>query len=302
MDRMTYDEAETLFLESRQAMGLTDATLRWYGTMLGNYRTWLELKGKDFNEINVLDTNSYISWLRQKYAPASLRQSMGALKAFYNWLTDDVEYFAKSPIAKAKRPKVPEKFPPIVTESEFQTVIKAIKLVIWSDHRDKAIIETFFYTGLRLSEVMRLKVCDVDFTNRYLSVFGKGQKVRRQPIPPPLLETLKSWIEVHRPRCETNALFMSSTNGGSPRDSAITDMGISWAIQKRFELAGLKPKSPHAFRHGFAAWMLKNGASTRLVQQLMGHSFVTTTEAYLKFAPDQTREMFDKIWQEKALI
>lgn len=291
-----------LFLDSRVALGCSIKTIKWYKFHLRHYGDWLAANSHTYTTTKLLDLQMFLAHMRKSYSASTTRQAATTLICFYRWCIE-VELIVKDPTIHLKRPKVPEHIPPIAARSYVQHMLEKIRLVTWIDHRDKLIIHILACTGLRVSECANLRVVDVDMNARRLAVLGKGSRVRFQPFPHELVQPLFQWLHVHRPQVLDSDgkpapwLFFSATSRGTVR-GPITKQAIYETMKTRAENAALDWIPPHGYRHGFAVEMLKMGASTRLIQALLGHANIATTEKYLKISPDLVQGMFDELWQD----
>lgn len=290
-------DAFSLFLDSRLALGCVPKTITWYKHMTTRYAEWLAQKGYTYNSVKVFHLYEYLAHLRERYSPNTIKQTATALITFYRWCVD-VELIDHDPTLKLKRPRVPEQIQPVAARSYVQHMLNKINLYTWLDYRDKLIIQILASTGLRVSECTNLRVQNVDMEGRRFAVVGKGGKIRYQPFPAELVEPLQEWLDRWRPPIPgVEWLFFSATPRGSVR-GAITTQAVRNALRKRAEDAALDWVPPHGYRRGFAVDMLKHGASTRLIQKLLGHASIQTTERYLNLSPDETQEMFDELWED----
>jgi integrase/recombinase XerD len=241
----------------------------------------------------------YLAYLREKgYTPGSVRQMYVSTKTLYSWLTNEVELLEKDPTRKIKRPKNPPYDPPTATRAELDQLLHTIPDIAWTDHRDKVIFQVMFFAGLRLSEVCRLTIHDVNFEERILKLSRKGGKLQRIPFAPDLVGPLWGWLYAQRPHTKHDALFLSSGNGGMIR-GPLKPAGLQFMVLRRMDAAGMEHKSPHAWRHGFAKDMLKKGASTRLIQSLLGHAYLSTTELYLRLDTEDVMELAESVWNRR---
>lgn len=296
---MTFDEVKQMFQDSRIALGCSSKTLAWYKHMTSRYGEWLTKNNLTYDTVKLLHLQQYLSSLRTQYSVNTVKQTATAIITFYRWCME-IELIEQDPTVKLKRPKVPDKIQPVVARSYVEHLLASFEMYTWLDYRDKLIVQILFCTGLRISECTNLRVQDVDLVQRRFAIVGKGSKLRYQPFPPELVEPLREWLERWRPPIpNVEWLFFSATNRGMVR-GAITAQAVRNAIRKRAEAAALSWVTLHGYRRGFAVDMLKHGASTRLVQKLLGHSNVATTELYLRLSPDDTQEMFDETWEELA--
>lgn len=288
-----------LFLESRVALGLSSNTIHWYKLHLGHFKGWLEQEHIGLLTLTPLQFQSFIVTQRNRYSPATTSQAYGAVHAFYRWLVE-MDVLPNDPTRKQKRPKIPDILPSVVARDYLVHLLDSIRLHCWVDYRDRCILELLFCTGVRVGEVRRLLLSDVNMEQRSLLIHGKGPKDRVVFYPEDFRLRLWQWVYVHRPATTYNELFLSSKNNLSVRGPLATTTVYNLLLN-RVAAAAVEWKSPHAYRHGFAVDMLRNGASTRLIQQLLGHSEIRTTERYLRLVPEMTQGMFDAIWDAHPL-
>lgn len=289
-------DAFALFLNSRVAVGCAERTIIWYRYMTVRYQNWLAETDHTFDTVGLLDLQDFVVAMRGRYSPSTASQITTVVKTFYHWCIE-VKLLVENPALNLRKPKVPDTIPRVAARSYVQHMLEKIKYITWMDRRDSLIIRTLFCTGIRIAECAALRVADVNLENRQLSIIGKGSKLRIQPYPEQLSHPLWQWINLHRPPLDVPWLFFSATSRGGVR-GAITIQGIRDVLRRRAEDAALDWIPPHGYRHGFAVDMLRNGASTKLVQALLGHASIETTERYLKLSPDLVQEMFDEKWKE----
>jgi integrase/recombinase XerD len=296
-ERSIYDD----FIDSRIAVNCSPATIAWYRYHFKRLRKWMEAEGKTIERLTPVDIQRFLAWLRgERYSASTVSQAHGAMVTFYRWAVNEAEVLTVDPTAKLRRPTIPDYIPPIVARDYVSHMLATIKLNVWMDHRDKLIINLLFCTGIRAGECARLKVRDVDENIRVLHVIGKGGHHRFTPYPEDLRAPLWTWITAQRPVCDFEELFLTSTRSGSVKGPCNAQT-IYWICKRRAAEAAMDFYSPHAYRHGFAVDMLIHGASTRLIQKLLGHSDIKTTERYLNLAPQLIQGMFDEIWNRHPL-
>lgn len=294
---MLSDDVFAMFLESRLALGCTTKTIAWYKYVVRHFVKWLADKRYTYDSVKLIHLQQYLAYLRESYSPNSVRQTATALITFYRWCML-VELIAVDPTIGLKRPKVPDVIQPVAARSYVQHMLDKIKLYTWLDYRDRLIILILFCTGLRISECAGLRVQDVNLDERRLAIIGKGGKLRYQPFPSELVEPMNEWIKKWRPPIpNVEWMFFSATPRGTVR-GPITKQAIYDTMRRRAEEAALDWIPPHGYRRGFAKDMLKHGASTRLIQKLLGHASIQTTEKYLDLSTDETHEMYDDLWEE----
>ena len=191
------------------------------------------------------------------------------------------DYRKDNPTDLIEAPKIGRKLPDTLSEDEVNRIIDAVDLSTPQGERNRAILETLYGCGLRVSEVLNLKLSDLFFDEGYILVTGKGDKQRFVPIAPitqKYIEIYRDQIRIHEaPKPEfKNILFLNR------RGAQLTRAMIFTLVKQHTQKAGIKKKiSPHTFRHSFATHLLQNGADLRAIQQMLGHESITTTEVYM---------------------
>lgn len=198
------------------------------------------------------------------------------LKSFYKFLI--IEGVLKnSPMIDVETPKLSKRLPSVLTYEEILELLD-IKLENAYDYRDKAMLELMYSSGLRVSELVSLKISDVDIFNATVRIMGKGSKERIVPIGDYALEYLKKYIDIYRPtllKKTTDYVFLNSLG------FAISRQSFFKMIKKQMVLKNIKKDiSPHTLRHSFATHLLNYGADLRVIQELLGHSNLSTTQIY----------------------
>lgn len=214
---------------------------------------------------------------------------ISGLKAFYKYLLleDIVE---QDPTALIEGPKIGLKLPEVLSIEEIDRLIKAIDLSSKEGERNRAIIETLYSCGLRVSELVELKISNILFDESFILVKGKGNKERLVPIGKAALKYIQYYCERQRnhqtiKKNAEDTLFLNNRGG------ALSRIMIYTIIQKLAEKSGLKKKiSPHTFRHSFATHLVDGGADLRAIQEMLGHESITTTEIYTHLDRQYLRE------------
>lgn len=299
-ERTIYDD----FFASRRAKGCSENTITWYRYNFKRFDIWLRENNRQIETFTALDFERFKAWLRENgYSVSTVAQAHGALVTLYKWALT-MELVTVDPTVKSERPHIPTYIPSVVARDYVRHMVERIELNTWIDHRDKIMIELLFCTGIRAGECAALRVADVrggEGELRTLTVTGKGGHQRLVPYPEELRVPLWQYINVHRPVTKNPHLFLASNRSGGVRGK-MNSQTVYWICKRRAtEAAMAMVMSPHAYRHGFAVDMLRNGASTRLVQVLLGHSDIKTTERYLTLVPELVQEMFDGIWDAHPL-
>lgn len=204
---------------------------------------------------------------------------ISGIKSFYRYLLLD-NVISEDPTALLESPRTGRKLPEVLGTDEIDAILNAIDLSKPEGQRNKAIIETLYSCGLRVSELINLKLSEIYFTERFIRVVGKGDKERLVPISRKALHEINLYIDGTRnfmeiKKGEEDFLFLNR------RGKHLTRVMVFTLIKNYAEQAGVrKIISPHTFRHSFATHLLENGANLRVIQQMLGHASILTTEIY----------------------
>jgi len=218
-------------------------------------------------------------YAKKSFAPRSQSRLVSSIKSFFNYLHWE-EWRTDNPSELLETPKLGMKLPDTLSEKEIDKLIAHIDLSLPEGERNRAIIETLYGCGLRVSELTELKLSDLFFEENFIRVIGKGNKQRLIPISNytiKFIQIYKNEIRVHLPiqKGFEDYLFLNR------RGKKLTRVMIFTIIKQLAEKAGIgKNISPHTFRHSFATHLLKNGADLRSIQMMLGHESITTTEIY----------------------
>ena len=230
--------------------------------------------------------------LERKHKKSSQARELSGVKSFFNYLliTDKIE---ASPAEFISAPKSSRTLPDVLSVSEVERIIRSIDTTTAKGRRDRAMLELMYSCGLRVSELISLKMGDLFFGEGYIRVMGKGSKQRLVPIGRVAQEYVMLYLDDRKEKGNTRSeetLFLSN------RNSQLSRVMVFTIIRQATEAAGItKTVSPHTFRHSFATHLLAGGASIRQVQDLLGHENITTTEIYTHLNPDHLRGAIDKI-------
>ncbi len=222
-------------------------------------------------------------------APTILRR-LSATRNFFLFLSS--EKIIDLDIPKLKGPKLPKKLPLVMTEEEVDDLLEAPNMSKKSGIRDRAMLEVMYSSGLRVSELVSLKLKQIDFENGIIIIIGKGNKQRSIPIGEFALEYLNRYIQEVRSKSrfrKSNYVFLNKS--GEP----ISRVYFWKQIKAYAEKAGIdKDISPHTLRHCFATHLLENGADLRMVQEMLGHSNIATTQIYTHVSSKRIMSAYDK--------
>ncbi len=237
------------------------------------------LNGKVPEEVTSNDISEFLSSEISKNAISKRTQSryVSSLKSFFNFLEMEGR-ITKSPAEIIELPKMNRYIPTVLSVEEVENILSSIDLSQNEGHRNKAIIEILYSCGLRVSEIISLRLSDLFFEEGFIRVIGKGNKQRLVPIGQPAINAIKQYLSQSR-RCfnsKTENLLFLNRRGGQ-----LTRQMIFIFIKEICIKAGItKEVSPHTFRHSFATHLVENGADLRAVQEMLGHESILTTEIY----------------------
>ncbi|MFO1520205.1 MAG: site-specific tyrosine recombinase XerD [bacterium] len=274
------DAQVDLFLDSlRVDKGLSKATLEAYSRDIRRFVAFLEKKKMPLAEVKPLFLLEYLTHLQKNGLNVRSRtRAQVALRQLYRFLVQE-GMLKEDPTETLEMPKLGRKLPQWLTVEEVESLLQAPDLTTPTGSRDKAMLELLYATGLRVSELVGLKLDQLHLTEGYLLAFGKGSKERLVPMGRSAVEWIRRYLEGARPALlkEKNLphLFISQ------KRTAITRQQF-WNLIKRYALQVRISKhlSPHTLRHSFATHLLERGADLRAVQTLLGHSDIATTQIY----------------------
>lgn len=238
---------------------------------------------------------AYMVQLKQAGRSAStIARKLASIKAFYRFLTAE-RYIRRDPAAVLEAAKKGLQLPKVLSVDEVDRLLDQPNLGTLDGYRDKTMLELLYATGMRVSELISVPVKNVDLKMQYLIVMGKGSKERMLPLGRTALRYLERYLNVVRPQLlhgkpEAAAeLFVTSWGGGMTRqrvNEIIEEYGASAGISKKI--------TPHMLRHSFATHLLNNGTDLRVVQELLGHADISTTQIYTHLDVARLREVYDK--------
>ena len=266
---------------------------------LDNYRRALRgaatfLAEKTWRQADADDFRAYLfELMKQDRSRATIRLDFAALRSFYRFLCER-KGLAKNPLYAVSLPKAEKRLPVFLTTTQIEALLRAPheadlekQAPDWMPWRDAAILELFYSSGLRLSELADLDVRDIDPYNETVRVLGKGSKERVVPVGEPALKAIQDYR--HRANVKSGPLFLSKLRKrlGS---------GSIWNLVKKYlRLAQIPvPASPHKLRHSFATHLLDAGADLRSVQNLLGHASLSTTQIYTHVTTERLKRVYDK--------
>lgn len=221
-------------------------------------------------------------------AQRSQARIISGIKSFYKFLLAE-NLIEIDPTELISSPKLPRHLPNVLTLDEINAIINSVDLSDPLGHRNRAILETLYSCGLRVSELVNLKISNLFLQEEYISVVGKGNKQRLVPISPKAIHEIQNWIK------DRNHLVIEKGNEDflflNRRGKKLTRVMIFYIVKEHAEKANvLKEISPHTFRHSFATHLLEGGANLRAIQEMLGHESILTTEIYSHIDMQRLRE------------
>lgn len=254
---------------------------------------FLQLKGsaisvKDVEAIHLQDFLEYITELGM--TPYSQARILSGVKSFFQYLLNE-DIVQKDPSEMLEAPKIGRKLPSVLDYHEIEKMLEAIDLSSPEGHRNRAMLETLYSSGLRVSELVNLRITNIYQDIGFLRIIGKGSKERLVPIGKSALKYVNLYLQEVRNHLQPkqgheNFVFLNR------RGAQLTRVMIFTIIKNLARDTGLKKKvSPHTFRHSFATHLIEGGADLRAVQEMLGHESITTTEIYTHLDRDYLRQV-----------
>ena len=271
--------------------GLADLTLAAYRRDLRTFGGWLEKERAHRLDAAVAgDIERYLAWrFAGRAQPRSAARYTSALRRFYRYLLRE-NLIAADPTLNLDSPKLPRSLPKSLTEADVERLLGSAATDATLDLRDRAMLETLYATGLRVSELVGLKLTAVNLNDGVLRVTGKGNKDRLVPLGEEAVEWLRRYLADARPELMnknlSDAVFVTARGDGMTRQA------FWYLIKRHAHTAGItRPLSPHTLRHAFATHLLNHGADLRVVQMLLGHSDISTTQIYTHVARARMKQL-----------
>lgn len=262
--------------------GLSRATIASYGTDLGFFIEWLDKNSLAISACNEDLLDIFLNEVAGKaeYLPTSVARHFSSLRGFLHYLNREGHYPYSTDTMLAA-PKLGRYLPQCLSIEEVDSVFSEIAETSRNPLRDTALLELLYSAGLRISEALNIRLQDIDFENEWLTPIGKGNKQRLVPLGAKAKENLKAWISEGRQLTKPKSDCIILNNRGKP----MSRMG-AWKIINAFTAHLGKQVSPHTFRHSFATHCLAAGMDLRVLQELLGHADLGTTQIYTHLDSD----------------
>ena len=263
----------------RLEKSLSPHSVEAYMEDLGKLIRFMEEEKLDYKTITYSDFQQFVARLHDiGIHPRSQARIISGIRSFYRFLLLD-KYITVDPTELLESPKIGLKLPEVLTVNEINNIIASIDLSLPEGQRNRAMLETLYSCGLRVSELITLRYPDVYFDEGFIKVEGKGSKQRLVPISDIALHEIKNYL-YNRNLAQVkkgfeDILFLSR------RGTALSRIMVFHIVKQQAEMAGIQKNiSPHTFRHSFATHLLEGGANLRAIQEMLGHEKITTTELY----------------------
>jgi integrase/recombinase XerD len=277
--------------------GRSQNTLEAYRRDLTAYCAWLDVHGASLSSVHSGQLEIYLGERRRSAAASSVARQLAAIRMLHRFLVDE-DRRPDDPTADLDGIRVPAGLPKPLSEAQVTSLLEAVTGTDPVSLRDRAMLEFLYATGARIGEVCGLSIGDVDLEDRTARLYGKGSKERLVPVGRLAVAAMSDWLgESGRRHLEparwarrgdAEAIFLNQRGERLKRQSA-------WAVVKHYgRLAGIKPEhlSPHVLRHSCATHLLDHGADLRVVQELLGHASVSTTQVYTKVSQERLLQVY----------
>lgn len=254
--------------------------------------------GVEIGSVDYLTIRKFLAVSREKnYSKRTIARRLACLRSFFKFLYRE-GHVKSNPIAGVATPKLDKKLPVFLDEDEVTKLLEAPDGKELAGLRDRALLETLYSSGLRISELVGLNLDNVDFIGGVLKVFGKGRKERLVPIGDRALKSIRAYLErrddikstrLRKRQFDKKAVFLNKSR------SRLTDRSVRRILEKYIHITSLREDiSPHTLRHSFATHLLNRGADLRSVQELLGHMNLSTTQIYTHVTAERLKAVYDK--------
>jgi integrase/recombinase XerD len=269
--------------------GLSKNTLESYRADLSQFNAWLIKRKSELLTANQADIQQYLAVKFPQSKPRSISRLIASMRRFYRYALRE-NLIEKDPTLQIESPKLPRSLPKSLNEQEVEDLLNAPNINEAIGLRDRAMLELLYASGLRVSELVTVKVNEVSTQDGVVRVTGKGSKTRLVPMGEEAVDWIDKYIKQARPEIlqkrMSDALFVTA------RASAMTRQAFWYLIKRYALLAGIsKHMSPHVLRHAFATHLLNHGADLRVVQMLLGHADISTTQIYTHVARERLKQL-----------
>jgi integrase/recombinase XerC len=277
----------------------SEQSLRAYTGDLRQFADFLADRSvRDLAAVDHLTLRAYLAWLGGKeYERRSIARKLASVRSLFRFLHRRGE-ITENPARALRTPKVARNLPNFLDEDQVTALLNAPDASTWSGQRDRAILELLYATGMRVSELVRLEIHDVNLKGGFLRALGKGRKERMLPLLPSAVDALNAWLTVRAqpPRSRNRKVAPGIENVFiNQRGTGLTDRSVRRQIDQYVKQTAINCHvSPHTLRHSFATHLLNHGADLRDVQELLGHAHLATTQVYTHVSTARILDVYDR--------
>jgi integrase/recombinase XerC/integrase/recombinase XerD len=288
---VNWDAALADYDRDLRARGSAERTRRAYAVDLAGFAEWIAPQGLDPGDVRHRDVRRFGAGLSSAgAAPATVARKLAAIRGLYGYLVR-AERVGQNPAELVSSPKRSEKLPQVLSTEQMRSLLERIPAHTPLELRDRAMLELAYSCGLRCEEIVNLDLGAFDFEEERLRVLGKGSKERILPVGEPAQRALERYLERGRRGLATDpreqALFLSKSGRRLSNSDITRRLGL-WTREAALA-AGI---SPHSLRHSFATHLLEGGADLRTIQELLGHSSISTTQVYTRVDAARLRDTY----------
>lgn len=270
-------------------------TIESYGSDVLNYLYYLQnVKGiTNLQNVTTEDVKNYLAYLKKMgYSPSSSSRALSTLKSFHKFLVLE-HYIKHNPTLSISTPKIDKKLPNVLSVEEVMILLNSLNDDTPYNARNRAMIEVMYGTGLRVSELVNLKLNELHLTSKMISTTGKGSKERIVPINDYASKVLSDYIVKYRPELVKNGKdnnFIFLNNQGQP----LSRQSFFLILKRLAKDAGIEKEiSPHTLRHSFATHLLEAGTDLRYIQEMLGHENISTTQIYTHLSKQKIKSVYN---------
>jgi integrase/recombinase XerC len=228
----------------------------------------------------------------KQYSKSTVARKLATLRSFYKFLVKR-NHISSNPVVGIRTPKQEKRLPRFLEYEEIKRLLETPPADTWLGARDRAIMETLYSTGMRVSELVALNLDDIDFLGEVVHIRGKGKKERISPISSSVLQIIQHYMEFRNKRAQHNGNFDGKVLFVNKHGKRLSTRSVRRKMDKYLKMAGLDPAiSPHTLRHSFATHMLNRGADLRSVQELLGHQSLSTTQIYTHLTTKKLKDVY----------
>ena len=292
--KINQNPVEEYLMHLKIERGLADNSIESYQRDIKHYTQFLEKeKINDWNEIDRYVIVLFLQRLKESgKSDNSIIRMTSSLRQFHQFMRQE-KFTIKDVMQSVDTPKKAETLPKVMSMKEVDKLLETPDTETEIGLRDRAILEVMYATGLRISELINLKMNELHLTMGFIQTIGKGNKERILPIGGMAIQCLNEYLEDSRPIFESRSAEESPYVFLNSRGKGLSRQGVWKNIKKTVQLAGIKQNvTPHMIRHSFATHLLENGADLRIVQELLGHSDISTTQIYTHITKARMKDIY----------